>query len=583
MADQSHDKAPGSAADRAWDHQRVQSEMDSSDQAVKREQAPPLWMLKPTGPVIRPTPLLPKSSFEDVDLNTMIDLVQHGNPADMENAGKALWDARDALTEAAEELDRHVKALKWKGEAGAEFHSFGTALVAHTLALSDFANTAGTQITVAGSGLKSVHSSMPPRDSRLEKKRVDDIPLEKRIDVNPEYTAAVKVEGHRQEAINQMNRLASFYKVSGENLVSHQTPVFDRPLNVDMPEPDGDARDVSASGAARGNAESLRSSGPPSISRHTELAGGGAVGSGMARAESLGHAPPSALDTSMAIDGVTAPPAPTPLPDTTTLPTPSGPSGPAGGFAPPPPGGFGNTKGGNGPRSFASAPPERSGQAAGRAVGNPGGGRESTGRTGPVGRPSGAGGPERAGTGRTSTPGISGGTAQSPPAGRSGTTGHPMGGGQAGTGGGSGGRSGRSSGIVGGNPQRAASGSSGSRIPRGTVVGAEGATSGRPAAGRAGQSGVVGASPANRATGPGGRGTASSKGIVGTPRGSTPGARPGTRGFTQGGAGLVRGPGGRNQSEDDEQETGGSRPDYLTEDEETWTAGGRTIVPPVIE
>ncbi|WP_307660774.1 hypothetical protein [Streptomyces sp. V1I1] len=41
---------------------------------------------------------------------------------------------------------------------------------------------------------------------------------------------------------------------------------------------------------------------------------------------------------------------------------------------------------------------------------------------------------------------------------------------------------------------------------------------------------------------------------------------------------------GQQQSGEDEQErTGSTRPDYLTEDEETWTARRRGAVPPVID
>ncbi|MEK8145067.1 hypothetical protein NKH18_37310 [Streptomyces sp. M10(2022)] len=57
----------------------------------------------------------------------------------------------------------------------------------------------------------------------------------------------------------------------------------------------------------------------------------------------------------------------------------------------------------------------------------------------------------------------------------------------------------------------------------------------------------------------------------------------GCEGFTAGGAGLVRGPSGRRDSDDDDQDSGSDRPDYLTEDEETWAAGRRGAVPPVIE
>jgi hypothetical protein len=88
---------------------------------------------------------------------------------------------------------------------------------------------------------------------------------------------------------------------------------------------------------------------------------------------------------------------------------------------------------------------------------------------------------------------------------------------------------------------------------------------------------VVGANSANQAARPVGRGTPSANGVVGTPR--APGARPG--------AGATGGTGGRaNQrrpGSDEQEREGTARPDYLTEDEETWANRRRGAVPPVID
>ncbi|MFD8962186.1 hypothetical protein ACFV0W_35885, partial [Streptomyces anulatus] len=62
------------------------------------------------------------------------------------------------------------------------------------------------------------------------------------------------------------------------------------------------------------------------------------------------------------------------------------------------------------------------------------------------------------------------------------------------------------------------------------------------------------------------------------------GAGSNAKGFTAGGAGLVRGPAGRrNSGRQEEDDNGSTRPDYLTEDEETWNAGRRGAVPPVVD
>ncbi|MCL7382339.1 hypothetical protein [Streptomyces sp. 35G-GA-8] len=513
-----------------------------------------------------------KTSFEGAQLNAMIDLVKSSNPDDLEDAGDALVKAKAALNKAAEELRGYVESVDWKGESGNEFRRFGGELANHASALATFANAAGTQMKVASTGLASVRNSTPPRDERPFPKKAEDFSLPERTDDNPEYAKALQVEKDRQEAINQMNRLASFYAVSEESLASQEPPKFPGMLKANVPR----ARDTYvAEESSNGNATDAGSSGivaPQSATGRTD------IGDSPSRTQALGTVTPVLEpNTSMQIDSVKAPPAPTAGPSATPVTPPTGTPSPSGGPVPPVGPGLVNTS-----RSGTSRVPGPTGTS--RAGGPP---------VGRLGQP-GAAGDRSSSAGRsaptTGRPGVTGG---GPPAGRSGGPGQTTAGrpgtpgqpaaGRAGTGGGTGPRAGRTSGIVGGTPQqRSTSGSSGSRVPRGTVIGGGGASAGRPPAGRVGQPGVIGAN-ANGAPRPGGRGTASSNGVVGTPRGGAAGSRAGAGGFTQGGSGLVRGP-GRNQARDEEQErTGSERPDYLTEDEETWAARRRGAVPPVIE
>ncbi|MFE2497265.1 hypothetical protein [Streptomyces scopuliridis] len=519
-----------------------------------------------------PGGLFGKTNFEGAQLNAMLDLVENSKPSDLELAGEALVAAKDALNDAAKELRDYVESVEWKGESGTEFRRFGGELASHASALATFANAAGTQMKVASTGLTSVRNSAPPRDVRAVPKKVDEFPLPERTDDNPEYVKAVKVEKDRQEAINQMNRLASFYAVSEESLAGQEPPRFPGTLKASVPLPRGER----ASGAARGgtgtDAESQGTAAQQPLSSQADLGSRSSV----PRAEAIGAVTPApAPDTSMQIDRVVAPPAPTTGPSATPVPSPTGTPSPSGGPFPPVAPGLVNTaRSGTSRASGQTGTPRAGGPPVGKAsqTGATGDRSSVAGRSSATGRSGATGGGPPAG--RTGAPGQT-------PTGRPGTTGQPAAG-RAGTGGGTGPRAGRTSGIVGGTPQRSTSGSSGSRIPRGTVIGSGGTSTGRPPAGRAGQPGVIGANP-NGAPRPGGRGTASSNGVVGTPRGGTPGSRPGAGGFTQGGSGLVRGS-GRNQPKDEEQErTGSERPDYLTEDEETWAARRRGSVPPVIE
>ncbi|MFH9747879.1 hypothetical protein ACH4MN_25985 [Streptomyces anulatus] len=501
-----------------------------------------------------------RTSFEGHQLNALIDMVENSNPEHLESAGEALWKARDAIRRAAKELKDHLKGVDWQGESGTAFRAFGTGLVAHAEKLGDFADAAGTQITVAGTGLASVKSAMPPRDSRMIQTDVKDILFPARTETNPQYAAALEVEKNRQEAINQINRLASYYSVSEEVLAGQEPPRFDKSLGISMPQPIDVGRAPLPASSASASPETLGYGAVPGSSNHS-VAGSSTTGAagGRPQVEVLGDAPPVGTGVSTEINNVAPPQAPTTIPSAPSLPSPTPSTGPTGvpPTAVPPP--FMTTTQGNPPRTTGPAT-QRTVNPAGPGLGKAqptGGGPVAKGPGGPpVGRPSPMGG------GGTSTRPPVG--PQSPITGRSTPTGGRPLTGQGGTSTVGGPRGGGRTGIVGGTPQNAPQGRTGAAGQRG-VIGGRGA-----------------AAAASR---PGGRPAQASgaNGVVGAPR-KAGGAGSNAKGFTAGGAGLVRGPAGRrNSGREEEDDNGSTRPDYLTEDEETWNAGRRGAVPPVVE
>ncbi|MFF5659706.1 hypothetical protein [[Kitasatospora] papulosa] len=518
-----------------------------------------------------------RTSFEGHDLNAMIDLIENSKPEDLESAGEALLKARTALRTAAGDLRGFIEGVDWEGESEVAFRNWGKGLVAHAEKLGDFAETAGTQIMVAGTGLASVRNSLPPRDTRLHKKSPDEVEAPKRVEGNAEYAAAVKVEKDRQEAINQANRLASYYAVSEETLAAQEPPRFEKKLDVAMPKPGGYIKAPLRSGSS--SADSDASDSVDTGGSSERLVTGGTRG---AAVDGHGYETPAVVaqvpdrSTSTEINSVATPTAPV---ATSGVPAPQPATGPAAssmGTTPPMANGFVNPVAAG---SRAAGMPRGVGQTVSgvsRTSGPAGGSAAANGRVGsPVGRPS-----PTSGGSASSAAGRGGPGAQSPTAGRSGITGgRPMATGQP-TSGSSGPRAGRASGIVGGTPQRASTPGGTRGVPRGTVIGSGSASRASGPTGAVGQRGVVG-NAANATSRPSGRGTPSTKGVVGTPRGA--GGAAGGKGFTSGGAGLVRGPAGRKDSKDEDQDEGTQRPDYLTEDREMWDAGRRGVAPPVIE
>ena len=210
----------------------------------------------------------------DLPLNAMIDLVEQTDPEDLESSGRALWDARDAIKSAAEELDGHIQKVHWVGDSGDAFRTWGGTLVVNTHHLSDFAGAAGDQITAAAVGLAAVRSAMPPRDTETSRKRPDTFTAAEKTADKEGYAAAVKVEKDRQEAINQMNRLGSYYSVSEEMLAAlpakEQTPTFTSMPDVGVPRPK-QVRDVGPAAPVTGSAGSGSKAKTIPTARHTTV------------------------------------------------------------------------------------------------------------------------------------------------------------------------------------------------------------------------------------------------------------------------------------------------------------------------
>ncbi|HZF92470.1 hypothetical protein [Streptomyces sp.] len=540
---------------------------------------------------------------KDLDLNKMVDLVEQTDPEDLESSGKALWDARDAIKAAADELKGRIDRVKWKGQAGTDFREWGRSLVKSTEDLSEFAGSAGDQISAAAMGLASVRKAMPPRDPKNSKRPESFTDAEKAAK-KEDYDAAVKVEKDRQEAINQMNRLASYYAVSSQQLAALQEkpPTF-RPMpNVGVPPApqkgySGSAGSAGSAAAGRESAGRARYDAPAEVSGRAGVDGPSETPVPSTSGKGTVTPPDDAVGTNIDSVGTLPPTTTTPItghtpPLTGTPPTVGGQSGPFDNLGPSVPGkSYGRTTGGtSGPRIPPSAQgrtqPSLTNPATGRATG-PGGANQLGRATGPgganqMGRPTATGQPVAKGNGAGTKPypmgqsGVSGGTP------RTAGTATPRANAGPATG------AGRTNGVVGGRPTvtGGATAKGGSKIPRGTVVGAGPTASARPSAGTPGQRGVLGAPQPGTRPGAGaggtsrGGGTGASKPVSGSPTARNSAAQAERNGMTRGGAGLVR-RAGEGAPDDDAQEA--QRRRHGDEGEETNLPDQpRRNVPPIV-
>lgn len=485
------------------------------------------------------------SDFESASYEDMIRMVSGVNPTGIMSRGTALVDAQTEIEKIGTELKEHIGRTTWKGKGGDAFREWGDDFAKETLKLADYAGAAGSSLQTAGQALSEVAkvikghpdaTTMCFADEKKEKARI------------------AAVETARNEAIPQMNKLASYYLMAEQTISSQEEPNF-KPLPKevvpDRPFDDGQAK-YGAPGSYSGSTDSVAGAqgGGTSTDAHhyttsspSNVAASSPDGTPVHTPQHVAAVPGAPDTTGTNIDTVTMPQAPPP----TTLP-------PSGGPPPTSPVGGGQQ---------TPLPPVVMPTNSGRF-----GPVDGVGRTSPTG-PGGRGGVENVRPPMSTTPGRGGVEGVRPPM-----------------------RARTDTGIHGGTPAHGQTGAGPVRsTSRGTVIGGEKQSMGRgmmpgqggSASGVTGGRSGVGGSSQRLVTEPGG--------TVRAPRGTQPGAG---REFTQGGTGLVResprtggamGPmGGASQgTRRGKQRRDGESPGYLAEDEETWATGDDRVVPPVID
>ncbi|MEU5805821.1 hypothetical protein [Streptomyces sp. NPDC047718] len=437
-----------------------------------------------------------------------------------------------------------TKVTGWEGEAAQAFARWADQAGSATLRLADLSEAGGKWMTEAAQIMVEVKKNIPPYDQSA----ADNLQTSKDFHNDPDaqkmgQEAWSKLSGDHQKAVDQLTKLAGAYEQSSTQIGKVEIPTYPPPPAHFRPtdEVGSDSYVARPSGGAGGGAGAdAASSYASSMPRNKGLSGD----SGEAPNRPDISLPPPAtgpapvvpdrnvdvdLDNAVVLPEKTVPPVTTPP----SIPTP-GPGGPSP----------------VGPLPPVALPPLGGGPTL------PGGGGGPINKLPPIPSPPTAGG-------------KIGGLSPVLP---------------------------RDTGIVGGRQVTVGGPTPG--IPRGTVIGTEGpAGGGRPAVGgmHPGMGGPHVGTPGGSATGrrlamePGGVIGGRQPGVIGrTPTGGQP--------FTQGGAGLVRNETGAGGGRGAVGHTGagvhtpgnrrdqqaGERPDYLSEDEETWRANGR-VVPPVID
>ncbi|WP_240138769.1 WXG100 family type VII secretion target [Streptomyces sp. MUM 178J] len=503
--------------------------------------------------------------FEGMSHEQMLAWLDQASSFHVRDAGDRLARAAGEIRNIALQLKFRPERVEWQGEGFEAFVEWGASLSGATYRLADYSDEASkwlkeaaTSIAAAQSGIPRYTSKGSAQESLDAAKAYRNDPDSRLVQEKAEAALAASQESQRLEAAAEMRKLSQSYQQSSSQMAKQEVPTFQPPPEQFVPRDDGiggaQGTDVARSTAGGSGSEAsygspVPSSGAPS-NQASAVRGDVVPPGGYVRPEGASVAPSSPV--SLGIDSVAAPAQSAPSAPTVSPTPPS--SGRSDVTALPP---------------VTGAPPVMGGGSVKSQGGGPGGLRPGIG---------GGRGPVAPVTGQQV-----GGTGPVGPAGRV-----------------------SREGVVGGRPvPPAQSGRAATGLPRGMVVGTESGVHGRPPMAHgaggptgggvgAGQSGVVG-----------GRRLAGEPGGIVGGRPAQPGVAAG-RPFTPGGSGLVRGRGASGVSGGGAGQSAGvrggmmppasssragsrrddadrQRPDYLTEDEETWQQNQRRVAPPVID
>ncbi|MFI6208711.1 hypothetical protein ACIBAI_20275 [Streptomyces sp. NPDC051041] len=513
----------------------------------------------------RRAPQLARTDFESMTHEQLAAMLDSATSEGAAQLATKLSKAASTITKIGDDLMTYTKGLEWQGEAGDAFRDWGGQTASATLRLGQYAEVASRWMATVAQAVAEAKAAMP--DTSETTRAEEDLaeakktmaaaqapgarndPDARKLAQTAQSDAAAaqqRMEAARAEAVQQLRKLAQTYEYSAQQVNSVEPPTFSPPAqHLDATQWDrseyvsiGTDTPNAATGAAASSA--VRSNGGPG-SYDTAQPNTNSVSVNLSLGDGS-YSGDRSHPVAMEIDSVATLPQHSMSPATT--------------------------------QSLPSTTVPRPETSAGQPIIVPTGYQSGGGHTGnatssraPSGFRSQFSSNPLAGTGGTRIPTV------------------------------------RESGIVGGKPVTPTTGRPAGSIPRGTVIGGQGAqdhapmgrglTTGSPA-GAVGSGGVTG----------GRRLTSQPGGMVGgvpNQSGHVPSSRP----VTQRGTGLpglagtaqlpqaaVRGrtgavPGAipRSSTADSQQrnQRRGDRPDYLSEDEETWQRSNRRPLPPVVE
>lgn len=196
------------------------------------------------------------TNFESHTHQQLLAMLASANAETLKARGAQLTDAAATIKEIGESLKDH-RVTGWEGESATAFQDWVSRAGNATLRLSEYSAEGGKQLTQASQVVIEVKANMPTYDSgaaaNLEASR------EYRNDPDAAQIgqqAHSKLSGDRQQAIQQMTKLAQGYEASATGMEMAEIPTFPKwPDPFVPPHVDG-AETMARSGGTSGAGDS---------------------------------------------------------------------------------------------------------------------------------------------------------------------------------------------------------------------------------------------------------------------------------------------------------------------------------------
>ncbi|UNO41065.1 hypothetical protein [Streptomyces sp. MST-110588] len=178
------------------------------------------------------------SNFEHKTHGELYGMVVDGNPERITSAGTGLRGAGKEIQKIAEELKTYIDKVRWEGEGADAFTKWGHHTVKESLKLAAYAKGAGDAMTRAGGALSHAQSMPKPNYVALDHGAVRPANPKKSLLAPTRVTDPHPITDgpHYEEAVREMERLASYYRTAQEDFKRHETPNF-KPASGFVPGP----------------------------------------------------------------------------------------------------------------------------------------------------------------------------------------------------------------------------------------------------------------------------------------------------------------------------------------------------------